>query len=59
MKKNLDSRAAMLETLKMAYRYMLDISQFELIHGVGKKRLNATKQRELGRRLAEYWSMKT
>lgn len=50
---NLRDPAVMLATLRLAYRFVLD--------GDGEdgdcKRLSHAQQRELGRRLAEYWNM--
>ena len=62
----LDTREAMLETLHMAYQYSLDTGCLstgrERSHrswGMTKKRLSTARQKELGRRLAEYWLTKS
>lgn len=56
----LDSREAMLETLKLAYRQILDFSSFPNTYpGWKSNRLTVEEAHELGRRLAQYWSMKT
>ena len=52
----LDSREAMLETLRMAYRFVLD--QCAVMRGGEPTRLNHEDEKELGRRLAQYWELK-
>lgn len=52
----LDTREAMLETLHMVYLWTLD--EMDNSHWF-KPRLSAEDQCELGRRLSQYWDMKT
>lgn len=52
----LDSREAMLETLHMAYQFVLD--QYRSPLGPRPARLSDEDGRELGLRLAQYWDMK-
>ncbi len=54
----------MLETLKLAYQHVLDTGLIstgrERSHrswGMTRKRLSVKRERELGRRLAEYWHL--
>ncbi len=47
----------MLDTLHMAYRYLLDECAPDHLSGSERRRLNHEHQRELGRRLAAYWSI--
>ncbi len=47
--------SVMLATLKLAYQHALDVSA-EMCGGT-KSRLTPDQERELGRRLAQYWSM--
>ena len=53
--------AAMLATLHLAYRHLLD--ELPLPDGSPRppeeRRLTVDEQRELGRRLAEYWGIKS
>lgn len=51
---DLKDPAVMLATLRLAYRYVLDqMDSFD----TDAKRLSDDQCRELGRRLAEYWTM--
>lgn len=54
---SLDTREAMLETLHMAYQFVLD-EVARSMSGRAPTRLSDSDERELGRRLAQYWSMK-
>ena len=58
----LRSPAIMLETLQMAYRYLLDEVTVEGLprrpSGDKSRRLDTAAQHELGRRLGMYWSMR-
>ena len=49
---DLKDPAVMLETLRLAYRHALDLNNLD----PDCKRLSYEQQRELGRRLAMYWS---
>lgn len=59
MSGDLQDPEVMLDTLHMAYRYLLDEMAPDHLAGPERRRLNETHQRELGRRLAAYWSIKT
>ena len=58
--KNLRDPAVMLETLKLAYQRELDASgSFENAEAFinDRRRLSFEQERELGRRLTEYWTL--
>lgn len=52
----LNSREVMLETLHMAYQFVLD--QSDRMYGRPYIRLDEKDEHELGRRLTQYWGMK-
>ncbi len=55
-KDSLDSRESMLYTLHLAYQFALE--QYSCVESLNTKRLTTDQERDLGRRLAEYWGIK-